>query len=193
MEEVKYLDTVEPAGVIATTGTFSNPSLNIVPQDDTASGRTGRKITIVKLFMRGEVILPATTVAADASDKVRILLVQDKQANGANPTAATLLETADINAFMNMFNVSRFTVLHDEIVAVNASAAGAPTGTPAFGRQIVPFKIAKTGLNIPIEYDASASSGALTTIRSNNIFLFCISLSAKATVSHTCRIRYLDN
>jgi len=192
LEEVKFLDTVEPATTCATTGTISIGSLNIVPQNDTESGRTGRKITITRLQCRGQIVIPPTTVAADSYDKVRLMFVLDTQTNGSNPTVATLLQSAAINSYLNMANSSRFKVLSDEIYDISCTAGGAPTGSPSFGGAVKSWSFYKK-VNIPIEFDSSASDGSIGTQRTNNIFCLGISLNGKATSAFTCRIRYLDN
>lgn len=189
--EMKYLDTVEAPGVIAAAGTFFSPSLNIIPQDDTQSGRTGRKITIKKIQIRGQLRLPATTVAASSGDKIRLIFLVDTQTNGANPTLGTITETTDVNTYINMANSSRFRVLMDKTWALNASAGGAPTATPSFGEVIRHWQWYKT-CDIPIEYDNSAATGALTTQRSNNVIGIGYTLSGLITSGFTCRIRYSD-
>lgn len=189
--EMKFLDTIEGLTIFGTSGTICAPSLNIVPQDDTQSGRTGRKITIRKIQIRGQAYLPNTLVAATTGDTLRMLVVLDQQANGANPTVAQILESADTNAFYNMANSSRFRVLWDKKMVMNATAGGAPTATASFGevyKNISWFK----ACNIPIEYDATASTGALTTIRSNNLMVIGVSNEGIAQVGWTCRIRYSD-
>lgn len=189
--EMKFFDTVEAAATGAVAGTISIGSVNIVPQDDTQSGRIGRKITIKRLQVRGQLVLPATTVAADTTDKIRVMFIQDMQTNGASPTVATILETADINSYLNMANSSRFKVLSDKIYTLNATAGGAPTGTPSFGSVTRNYAIYKK-CNIIIEYDNSAATGAIATQRTNNILCMCISLNAKVTHACTVRIRYSD-
>lgn len=189
--ELKFFDTVEPASAVAIAGSIINASLNIVPQDDTQSGRIGRKIVIKKIQMRGQLLLPATTVAADTSDKIRIVMVLDSQTNGAAVAVATITETADINSYLNMANSSRFRVLYDKFHTLTASAGGAPTATPSFGAVLKHYAFFKK-CNIPIEYDASAATGAVTTQRTNNLVVFGFTLNNKITNACTYRIRYDD-
>ncbi len=48
-------------------------------------------------------------------------------------------------------------------------------------------------VNIPIEFDNSATTGALTSQTSNNIGVFGITLnSTTVNLAYTCRIRFLD-
>lgn len=191
--ELKYLDTVEPPTAVAIAGTLGQASLNIIPQDDSESGRNGRKVNIKSMFVKLRLLLPATTVAASTVDRIRIMFIQDKQTNGGSATAATILGgTATIDSFMNLANASRFTVLYDKTFTLQATAGGAPTATPSFGAVQVFEKISKIKLDIPVEFDASLATGALTTQRTNNIFQFGWTENNLITSGYTCRIRYSD-
>lgn len=190
--ELKFLDTIEPNTAVATAGTVSTSSFNIIPQDDTESGRVGRKVNIKKIMFKLAINLPATTVAASTTDRMRIMVIQDKQTNGANPTVAQILATpSTIDSFQNLANASRFNVLYDKTHVISSPAGGAPTATPSFGAETVFLKISKK-CDIPIEYDATATTGALTTQRSNNLLLVSWTASNLATLQYTARIRYSD-
>lgn len=189
--EMKFLDTVEAPTAVGTAGVVAQQSLNIVPQDDTQSGRIGRKIVVKRLQLRGQILLPATTTAANTADRMRILVIQDCQANGSSPSIGTLMASSDINSYLDLANSSRYRVLSDKMYTLVATAAGAPTGTPSFGAVLKSFTIYKK-VNIPIEYDSSASTGAITTIRSNNIAVVAFTQNNLATLGFTARIRYTD-
>lgn len=190
--EAKFLDTTEAQTAVAIAGTIGQQSLNVIPQDDTQSGRIGRKVTVKSLFIKGQIILPATTVAANTTDLMRIIVYIDKQTNGASAAVATLLETAAINSFRNMANVSRFQILFDKTFTLRCDAGGAPTATPSFNTVVRHFQINVTKLNVVIEYDATATTGAIATQRTNNIGQMALTLSNLATLGYTARIRYDD-
>lgn len=127
-----------------------------------------------------------------------MFLVWDKQANGTAPTALSgtgqgnLLQyngtATDIHAFRDLDNVERYVVLKEWHHNILAFAAG----SNAFMKS--QFLVNKS-VTIPIEYDASASTGAIGTIRSNNLLL--MSGSDLADTYLVCngviRIRYVDN
>jgi len=190
--ELKFLDTVEPQSAVAAAGTLGQVSLNIIPQDDTESGRVGRKVSIKKFMVKALMILPATTVAANSVDRIRLMFIVDRQANGASPTVAQILATpSTIDSFQNLANASRFQILYDKTHTISANAGGAPTATPSFSQENRFVKISKK-VDIPIEFDSTAATGALTTIRSNNIFQVAWTQGAFITLGYTCRIRYSD-
>ncbi len=194
LPESKFFDTTRALSATTTAGAITNASLNIIPEGNGQSDRTGRKVTINSLFVHGTIKVPTTTVAADTSDAVRVIFYQDKQANGATATVANLLAAADFRAFYNLSNKSRFIVLKDVKVAlaVQAGSGRGTTDTLSYGENQRWFNVAKTGLNIPIEYDDSATGGELTTQRSNNLGVLVISESAKSSVGYIARVRYMD-
>lgn len=191
--ELKFVDSTLAGTLTATAGAIlpTTGSLLLIPQDGTESGRVGRKVTLKSIAMRGTVVLPAATGATSTDDVVRIILVQDKQCNGAAMGVTDLLETATADSFNNLSNKSRFRVLFDKKVRVQAQGAVASGAAFTYAEQRVHWeKYIK--LNMPIEYDNSATTGATATIRSNNITALVISTDGTALVAWTCRVRYTD-
>ncbi len=183
--ELKFFDTLLGATAFATAGVVFSPSLNLIPQGITESTRVGRKCTIKKINMMGFLLLNSGT--AVTSETYRVMLVVDKQANGAAATVLDVLQTADEKSFNNLANTSRFQVLKNWYGSMNKTA---DIGTNINSR-IQTFKFNKK-CEIPIEFDAT--SGAITTIKSNNIFLIGLSsVGTTLSLSHNTRVRFSDN
>jgi len=188
--EVKFLDTAT-AFLFDTTGEVpATGQLNLVPQGVEESQRVGRKITIKSINIRWIVSSGAGT---SGSDSLRLLLVQDTQANGAAATysgVGGVLESDSVTAFRNLENSNRFIIHKDWFINMNPTAGivGAFNQT----NKVITFN---KKCNIPIEFDSSASTGAIGTIRSNNLFL--LARSAAVDDGYQCagvvRIRYTDN
>jgi len=188
--ELKFLDTatsftVDATGEVPTTG-----QLNLIPQGIGESERVGRKVTIKKVQLRW-------TVTANSNNFVgsvlRLMLVQDTQCNGQAATysgVGGVLESDTVTAFRNLENVERFRVLKDWFLPMVPTAGIVTT----FNVPIRCLTFNKS-CNIPIEFDSAAATGALTTIRSNNLFLLARSSIDDDIflVSGVVRIRYLDN
>ena len=192
--EKKFLDTNlgiggDDGGVIANSGTVC-----VVPEGDGQSNRHGRKITITSVMLRGRVQLDATT---PTPDRMRIIMYLDKQCNGATLAAADILQNAagsaaSIDGFRNLEETHRVQVLMDKTYALQRPNGNATVALATNNRTVTMFK--KCG--IEIVYDNSATTGAIATIRSNNIgFMFITQLD---TASNACdfngnvRIRYTD-
>ena len=123
----------------------------------------------------------------NSTDVVRIIWLLDTQANGSSPNVNEILATATFNSFRNMANSKRFVFLGDkEITILSQNWNG--TAFSATDKQVNFFK----QMNTVIEYDSTVTTGALTTIRSNNILMLAISKNNTATIQGTVRVRYDD-
>lgn len=195
--EVKFLDTVVNFFVDATAEVQPAVagSLVVIPQDDTSSGREGRKVTVksLELKMQSTLIQTATAISAVAY----VYLVQDAQANGAIPavTGDAGIFTATFAGFPGILtkqlaNEGRFRILRKYVFEHNVGAS-----TTAANQSHILYKTDYIKLNLPIDYDAAIATGALASLRSNNIFLVAGSDGTSddvITMNISSRIRYTD-
>lgn len=174
--------TFDTTGEVPATG-----QLNLIPQGVAESERVGRKVTIKSIMMHGTM---TAGVAGTGGQTVRMLLVQDTQCNGAATTYATVMNGTNTWPFRNLDNIDRFRVLKDWKICLNAQAGVAGAWQPT--KRFINFY---KKCNIPIEFDNTATTGAITTIRSNNLFLLAIADSDDDVTNYTgvTRIRYTDN
>lgn len=190
--EMKFFDTTVSVGTVSAAGNIQ-PSMNLIPQSVTESGRIGRVTRIRRVQINGEVRLdPVASGAGPPSDRLRFIVYLDKQANGATAQVTDLLETADILSFRNLSNSSRFQVLSDQTKDINFQAGGGDVAgaNSNFAGNFKSLKLYKT-CNIPVEF--SATTGAITEIRSNNIGILLISENATANCKWVCRLRFTDS
>ncbi len=120
-------------------------------------------------------------------------VVEDRQTNGAQFAATDLLEADTYDSFNNLANKERFRVLKSVNYVFNATA-GASVASPAvtFGKVIQPVD-EHLNLNLPIEYDNSATTGVITSVRSNSIWVvFQASTTNLVQSDIKMRIRYTD-
>lgn len=191
-EELKFFDTAVSFSADLTAEIPATGQLSLIPQGDTQSARDGRKAVIKSIYFHGTArIVPAA--AATVTDVLHMYMIQDTQCNGAAATVAdanTGIFTDAIlaNANSNLSNSSRFKILKHFVLRFNPSAGV----TGAYNQYSVPYSFYKK-CEIPIEYDGSATTGALTTIRSNNIFLVAGSTFTDdlITVDGSCRLRFV--
>lgn len=177
------------AGVISNTS-----SLVLIGQGVTESTRIGRKAVIKSIGWRGALNMAAFAgTALRDPETVRLMIIQDKQCNGAAPavsTSAGVLATANYQSFNNLANKGRFNVLFDKVFAMNARAGagdGAADDTASFDVNFTFFK----KCNIPIEYSGVANPSVITEVRTNNIFGLMINKTNSATgVSLDSKLRF---
>lgn len=183
------------AGVILNGGTAG--TLNAIPQGVTSTTRVGRKATIKAIGWRGTVSMePVASTQTPVQGVVRLMLVLDRQANGATATVtgnpSGLLASANYQSFNNLANKDRFRVLMDRTFDFE-TPSGAGDGTVAndWGGKLCSFTFFKN-VDIPLEFNST--TGALTEINSNNLFGVMIASSASSVFSldSKMRLRFSD-
>ncbi len=191
--ELKFHD-VDFDDVIVAAGSTVTGTINIIPQGVKENERVGRKCTIKSINWVGTLTLPIRDAQGVPSegDKLRIILYLDKQANGAAATQADLLESNSTDSFRNLANSGRFQFLYDKVHVLNypslASDGAAVVSSNAFQKRLKFFKTC----NIPIEYDNSASTGVLTTIRANNLGILLLGTDSTIGIESKFRLRFSD-
>jgi len=140
--EIKVLDTPLATYTLnsgAGGGTAYFLALNTPIQGSAFYNRIGTKIAMKNLYVNG--FLAPSGNTANENDYVRIMVVYDKQTNGAFPATSALLTDYAVNGStttnslsgINMTNRERFVVLMDErIMAPSASTQTAPAVSTRF-------------------------------------------------------------
>lgn len=182
---------VIPWTVTSATSTTSTGSLVQIVQGDTESMRNGRKITIKSIQCKGFLTGPTTT----PNDVIQLYLILDKQCNGALPSYSDVFEdvpvVSEVNRMINLSNSSRFTIIKKlRMTFVGQTALAGPVYTS----QIKSIDFYKK-CNIPIEYDSSATTGVVTSVKSNNLFWLAVGSASDdgPILSLNNRLRFVDN
>ncbi len=189
--ELKFHDLDIDDSVVATGGNIAEDSVLTIAQGTSESTRIGRKVVVRGIGWRFRVSLPLTSDPQETSDVIRVILYLDKQTNGATATVTGILESNDFQSFNNLANKSRFRTLMDRTYDIVASAGSFDGTNDQFGENTVSDTFFKN-VNIPIEYDNSLTTGAITTMRSNNIGVLLLSHSGNAGFASKMRIRFSD-
>jgi len=188
--ELKFHDLDIDDALVATGGTIAEDSVLTIAQGDGESERIGRKCTVKKIYWRYDIELSASLDKDDTTDVVRVLLYLDEQCNGATAGVTDILETNDYQSFNNLANNTRFKTLLDKTYSLTA-ASGAGNGTADdFGKFVISDSF-YYNCDYPIEYDNSATTGAIATMRSNNIGVLLLSRSGLCNFASKMRVRFL--
>lgn len=180
-EEQKNVDvaiTIPAAGSAASARTVLNP----LAQGTTATTRLGRRVHMKSIYIRGFAqVAPTTTGGAS----LRILVVYDKQCNGAAAAATDVTVTDVYAAQNNLSNSRRFLTLFDHVTDHFGTAG--PMG--------VPINLYKK-LNLDVEFNAG-NAGDVTDISTGAVLVFVwMSAGALATANPSStinsRIRFTD-
>ena len=187
-QELKFFDTALSFTADATGEVPATGQLALIAQGDGESNRDGRKCTLKSILIQGQ-LLYAPSTGAQATANVHIFLVQDKQANGAAAAVTDVLTTNGFgSAVRNLANNERFKIIKHFIIEMNPHAGA----TTAYNNLLKPWQYYKK-LDIPMEY--SSTTGAITEIKSNNLFLMAGSEGTNVddliTVTGTARLRFV--
>ncbi len=188
-KEKKFFDTsvdfsYDTVGEVPATG-----QLILIPQGVTESTRIGRKAFIHSLYIKGtETFVPAAS--AEANGSTYLYLVLDTQANGAAAAVTDVFDATGLSrAIINLNNSLRFRIIKKWVHTWNVS--GGVTGAYNSATKVLNEYIR---FSKPIPVDYSSTTGALSEIRSNNLFLVAGAngIDDLVTVGATCRVRFTD-
>lgn len=198
LPEKKFKDTqINDGGNVESTMEFLPDFLTIV-QGTGASKRIGRRLTITNIHIRASLSIAGGIATELANwkqpESFRVILVHDKQCNGALPVATDLLVTDTIESYRNVNNILRFEFLMDSMTDLPLVGCG-------FTHDGASYNIAQQGVQvtktwnykcwIPIEY--SGTTGVLSERVQQNVFLCIVSRVGNSTFGDAmCRIRYID-
>lgn len=184
--EKKFFDTALAFSIDTTGEVPATGQLCLIPQGDTESTRDGRSCVIKSIQLKMNLgYVPSA--AANASGVMIIYLVQDMQTNGAAAAVTDVFTGTDPTiAMVNMANSKRFKILKKFVRAFN-SQAGVTTAYNTVHMHIDYFK------KCAIELEFSSTTGAITELKSNNVFLIAqatVGIDDLVTVSGNCRLRF---
>lgn len=164
LPEKKFFDTALSFTVDATGEVPATGQITLIPQGDTESTRDGRKANIESVQIRANCVL-APASSTTAATIMQLYLVLDTQANGAAAAATDVFTSTNFaTAMLNLNNSGRFRILKHWVVPFKAGA-GVSGAYNAVVKQIEYYQ------KCDIDVDWSGTTGAITEIRSNNLFL----------------------
>lgn len=183
--EKKFFDTALSFSYDLTGEVPATGQLCLILQGDTETTRDGRKATIESIQIRAQHIFNPGA-AALATVNTWLYVVQDTQCNGAAAAVTDVFTSADMSGNMlNLNNSGRFRILMKKVVQFEPGAGV----SGAYNAQVKPIDMFMK-CNIPMDW--SGATGAITEIRSNNIFLLAGAAGADDLVAlaGTCRLRF---
>lgn len=200
-KEHKFLDTeVDSVSLVQTVaGAETDPStincLNAMAQGDGESQRGGRMCYFTSLQIRGWVLFQASASATSPSvpGYVRILIVRDKQSNGATYNSEDVLQAPSSSnvaseALRNLQYLQRFTVLKD-ITVKQSIYSGVGTATDSdWCAQQVPWKC---NIKLNMKTLFTGTTGTIANIVDNSLHVMAIYQgSTVPTMGYFARVRY---
>lgn len=184
--KIPEVKNFEAGGTIATTfnaSTFAAPSLlNGLQYGTAANQHVGRKVMLRSILIRMTSNLgPTSTQGANT----RVLVIYDRQTNGAAPAALDITTANDFWSVMNLNNSDRFVVIFDKILPAISQN----------GNWSVAKKVYKK-LSLDMIFNAG-STGTVTDIQTGSLYLL-VGINGTMGVANggftfTSRIRFVDS
>jgi len=186
--EKKNIDTsLNAAGTITENAVAPILSLVTTTQGAGAGNRIGRRILVKSIFIRGRVACAGNMTGVGF---FRMIIVQDKDPNGAGaPAPNAILDNDIITSMQNLGNSKRFKILA-EITTPNGTSLSVDTDEGFLIERYI-----KT--NIVVGYSNSAAAGTAADILSNAIWcLFYLgggtTGSNPPNFNGSARVRFVD-
>ncbi len=166
---------------------------------DGESERNGRVYHIKSIHIQGTVERSAEeSAAAPRGDNVvRIVLVWDKQSNGAQLNAEDVFLTIsaghDIDSYRNLQFVKRFQVLADRKIRLPVATTVVNEGAInlfAQGQSSMPFRINHI-FKRPLKVTCKGTTAVIASITDNSLHVIGCGNDTSATLSYTSRLRFV--
>jgi len=191
-KELKNFDNI--AGLsIAANDSFTLPSslatgalLVGLGQGTTALTRTGRKILVKQVQIKAAVTMTPGAGAAPTTI-YKWYLIQDRQANGAYPTANTDIWASVVAGYemRNLDTTHRYHVMASGMMEFASGAGVNGAYDPVVKQLDINHKC-----NMLVEM--SSTAGAIGEIKSNNILFFATDINGLCSTAGSSRIRFYD-
>ncbi len=187
--EKKFIDTDLDTAAVASTGLVVQGF--VIPQGDGQSARKGRRIQLTSVEWKGTITLAGSATLAEGTDTIRLMCLVDKQTNGALPAVTDVLVLAEQESYKELETSRGFRTIWDKNIVINCKDVGGD-GTTIDTAPASKWFHYYTKLNIPINYDSSASTGAIATITTNNVIFLVINRLRFGGIQSRIRFRYTD-
>ncbi len=170
-------------------------SLSAIAQGDGESQRDGRRVDLLSVHVKGlvNVIAAEAATAPQNSGIMRLILVLDKQTNGAQLNAEDVMTnlTFDVNSWRNLQNSQRFRILKD--IRINMPVNNQTTfqvNDFSIGAQTYPFEM-HVVFKKPIQVNHTGTTAVVTSIADNSIHLIGVcNLSTTGSIDYSSRVRF---
>lgn len=179
--EKKNIDTTAVGTVIAGQSTAIPVTLNLTTRGTNPTQYVGRSIRMRSLLIRWNGCLAQTSVAGSG---LRMVVVYDKQTNGALPATTDVFAADQMSSPMNLANNRRFEVVMDE--EIPCVGTGGPQA----------WNIKRyVKLNHVVEFN-QVNGGTIADITSGSLIAYFYQagtlISANPTNSFYARVRFVD-
>lgn len=188
--ELKTIDVVTAVTSYNVTAGSAIILLNGVATGTDFTNRIGRKIVMRSILFRSSTF--DSGAGATTGERARLLIIYDRQPNGATPVYTDILGTggaADALSPMSLNNRDRFVVLRDWLFSTEYANFAA--GNITTGNSIEYIKKCYKKLNLETVFSGTAAT--IGSIATGAVWMMAIGTGSNVTsLAYNCRIRFED-
>lgn len=190
-DELKTVDTSASNLAVSTTPQFV--LLNGVATGTDYNTRVGRKTLLKSLYVRINFKFNSNNPVAGVA--CRLMIIQDKQSNGAVPTIANVLQTGNYIDPINLDNRERFNVLMDKLYTFFPASTSAG---PIIGGGNPITKTVKVYKKLNLATIFSGVGATIGSIQTGGIWMLWVTDTGVAATPHYLldyysRVRFVDS
>lgn len=207
--ETKYFDTDKNSSALSTIstdwplGARQDPNtfncLCVPRLGNDISNRIGKKITVLKVSVRGQVYMDALTAAQQSAPVVfRVILLVNKNCNGVQPTPSEVISSSTANnmiyGYSNLSFFGKYRILKDKTFTLTPQNSVGDTTTNETAPVIQRFKLTHKFAK-PLVVTFNTDTGAVADIVQNSLHIIAgyNASSPSASISYKARVVYKDN
>ncbi len=198
--ENKFVDFERPLTGLATTWAGSELdeatalSISSIAQGNGESNRDGRVANLLSVHLKGLLRLASqeAQVDPDFGGTVRLILVLDRQTNGAqlNGEDVVTVTTTDVNAWRNLEFSKRFRILKDVRIPFPVTNMSTfQVNDFSTSQQEIPFEM-HVVFKKPIVVNFTGTTAVVASIADNSIHLIGISTLGIHQITYVSRVRF---
>lgn len=206
-KKVLFIGTASTGSPIPIDSTGSIQAVNLIQVGSSMFNRIGRKIEMRSIRFVANIDTLNVTRATTSPTMARIMLIYDRQTNGANPAMADILQDTDqagtntTNALsgLNMNNRERFVTLMDKKISIPQATATAGVLTNVFPQSdAVPSNIDEFRRlrGLTTHYKADSNPAVIGDIATGGLFLLSLGQDASGAelfrYTWNIRLKYVD-
>lgn len=191
--ELKFLDLAKASTFISENGTIMDSSITRLVQGAGQDERIGEKWTAVSLTIRWIAQVPTRDNTTTPFEAFNIYIYHDKQCNGIAATPGNILElpgTNHLQSFMNLGNRERFRILRKVHVSMNPDT-NVYDSLADLIQLTWPQKQGQIHIKLRMPIYQTGATADLTTVKSNNIGILCISEHSSVEIAFKIRLRFI--
>lgn len=169
-------------------------AVNLVRQGNSVNQRIGNNIKMADVMFRGTISPSATGVGGTC----RLMLIYDRQTNGALPAISTILSDSDqggatntgVNSGRNMSYVTRYITIYDKIFSVDKYDSVNAMGGDCYKTIKFSKKMKKDGVDV--RYMGASAPAVIADLATGSLLLVSIGNTTTFGINGTLRMRFYD-